>query len=141
MAGRVSVTGDFDRLARLVDKIDDPSEAFDQDGSKIAATVRQQYREGFDQGRSPYGGVWAPRKEAKGGRTLVKTGATRNASVVYLKSSNAVRINSTPWARYHQFGTSRMNNRAMMPYEQASSWDEPISRTLLDAFARFFGAD
>lgn len=140
MAGSVSVEGDFGLLGRLIDAIEDPSQAFARDGRRIADTVRDQYRQGFDQGRSPFGGVW-PRKRSGTGRTMVDTGATRNASISYVRGANEVRISSTPWARYHQFGTSRMPNRIMMPYTQGSRWEEPISRSILDAFARFFGAD
>lgn len=142
MAGEVDVDGPFAEFERLIGRISDPFRAFGVRGHLLAAEVQQLYRQGFDQGRSPYGGRWATRKRDQANRMMVKTGATRNASVSYDRGQQAVTIRSTPWARYHQFGSSgRVPNRPMMPFEYSSSWNEPMFEQMLRILQLYFEAN
>jgi phage gpG-like protein len=142
VAGEVDVDGPFAEFDRLIGRIGDPFKAFGVRGHLLAAEVKQLYRRGFDQGVSPYGGPWAGRKRNQRNPMMVKSGATRNADVWYDNGDKAVRISSTPWARYHQFGKSgRVPNRPMMPFEYASSWNEPMFEQMLRILQMYFEAD
>lgn len=140
MAGDSDVFGDFPALELMIKRMRDPQRALRQYGWMVASAVKAEYVSGFDQGRSPYGGPWAPRKRKAGHQPMVKTGAMRNAPVEFITGKNAVRITSTPYARFHQYGArAGMPRRSTMPFDEDSTWDRPIETAIIECFVRHFG--
>jgi phage gpG-like protein len=82
----------------------------------VAEEAIDLIREGFSKESDPYGTRWAPLKY-RSGRILQDTGRLRNSW--HRRSLSASRVvigTAVTYAAYHQSGTRRMRQRAMVPF-------------------------
>lgn len=84
--------------------------------TKLGYEVVRQVRVGFDTRSDPYGSYWKSRKADQPWPLLEKTGKMRNSFAIQSVSPDHVRVTSNcEYAPYHQYGTSRMPSRKLIP--------------------------
>jgi len=99
--------------------------------AKLATEATRLADESFGKRSDPYGKRWAKRVVAVPWPILEKSGATR-ASLRGEPLAAAFRLTfGTPYAKYHQSGTSRMKRRAMLPFRGLPrKWRRSLSKIL-----------
>jgi phage gpG-like protein len=76
--------------------------------------------EEFANEHDPYGKAWALLKKSRsGGGILNKTGKLKDSFGFEVDSNSIKFSNPTEYASYHQNGTSKLEQRAMLPYNAA----------------------
>ncbi|HEU4408114.1 MAG TPA: phage virion morphogenesis protein [Polyangiaceae bacterium] len=91
---------------------------------------------GFRKGRAPDGSAWAP-LQARDGQPLRDTGRLMN-SFTAKASGSVVKVGTnTPYAPYHQEGTSRMPARPMLPDgdDLPAPWQQSLDEAADEAVA------
>lgn len=137
MAGINALAAKLERLAA--------SEVMDVIARKVATVCQEQCIAGFQQQRNPYGTPWAPLKPAPmwvvkafgadfDHPILDKTGAMVE-SLTSRASGSRVLMRILGYAKFHQYGTSRMTAREVFPdpARGLGMWREPIERASIEA--------
>lgn len=126
-----------ERLARL-----DSSELRLRMATNLAEEARTQVANGFRSERDPYGTPWK-RLLHREGRILRDTGRMA-ASVATSASQKGFRIDiPVVYAATHQYGTSRVPQRQMIPMESTGGlgpiWGPAFEETARDLLTKYAG--
>jgi hypothetical protein len=104
----------------------------------IERSVSELIQNQFDERRAPDGSPWAPRKPPTGTWPLLeKTGKMRRGFKVIASASQLKVLQSQPYLKFHQEGTSRMVARPVLPGAGLTpEWQEYIDVSVAQAFER-----
>jgi hypothetical protein len=107
----------------------------------IEQAVTELIQNQFDERRAPDGTPWAPRKPPTGTWPLLeKTGKMRRGFKVIASASQLKVLQSQPYLKFHQEGTSRMVARPVVPGANLTpEWQEYIDVSVAQAFERTLG--
>jgi phage virion morphogenesis protein len=139
----MGVRGDFEELRRLREQLQAGTGSSGALKARLlkaaAAEARTQVAIGFRDGVDPTGAPWQPLKK-RAGKILRKTGRLANSFTARPTDSGFVVGTNTDYATYHQQGTRRMPQRAMVPVGQLTPrWKQAIDKATTIALKNFFG--
>lgn len=110
-----------------------PEELRTKATKQISEDLEDLILSNWDAGRSPYGGTWAPKKDGTSSR-LYDTGTMQGSLQVNPTSTGVVVKIDTPF-EYHQYGTSRMPARPLLPTDGGvpGDWRDIVQQAVEDA--------
>jgi phage gpG-like protein len=140
-------TGDLSGIQALQARLRELQQVPSQAASEASEEIQELIEAEFDSGHDPYGNPWVPLRPAtlaRGRRPppLTDTGAMRDSVNVQPMAGAGIGITiGTEYAPYHQYGTSRMEARPMLPDgdEMPESWVEAVSTACDNAADRRMG--
>jgi phage gpG-like protein len=111
-------------------------------GRALGDEAVNQFVDGFDRSRDPYGKAWEPLKYGHG-RPLVNTGRLANsASATPVPSGFSFRIGES-YGEFHQLGTERIPVRQMVPMASTGGvgpiWGAALNRVANDFLRDYLG--
>lgn len=114
--------------------------------SKVRDAMHQACIDGFNEKRDPYGTQWAPRKPVKAwavrafglidtNHPLLDYTGKMIGSLATRALQNGVVMRILGYARFHQFGTSKMVARLLFPdpARGLGQWADPVHRAAVEA--------
>jgi phage gpG-like protein len=137
----LSITGNTAKLGEFAKKIRDLTGPSAKRAIllNVAEEVIELVREGFDNQADPYGAGWAATQ--RGGRILADSG--RLKSSWHRRSLTPQRVvvgSGVTYGRYHQSGTRRMPQRAMVPYRgMPAEWKARVAEVAVLAWKSSVG--
>lgn len=111
---------------------------------EVAETVedelKKQVQADFNRGKDPYGEAWTKRKKAYPWPIMRKSKTTLNSYAFNAKGKTIVARNTSPWAKYHQKGTSTLPIRMVLPEGGVlpKTWNRIISKQIRRTFKKIF---
>lgn len=110
-----------------------PDELRAKASAQIATDLESLILANWNAGRTPYGGSWAPKKDGSSSR-LYDTGEMQSSLSVTPTNTGVVVKIDTPF-EYHQYGTSKMPARPLLPTDGGvpGDWRDIVQQAVLDA--------
>lgn len=138
----MALTGDNEKLIRLVSQLDSVGEVPKEARAHLASIALHRVLVGFSRSREPMGTAWKPLLYRKGGRPLVDTGKLRGSLRARVTSDGFEISTSVPYAKHHQFGAPKANvpARPFLPREGElpPSWRAAFERVIDHALVMHF---
>lgn len=137
------VRGDFDKLRRIKRQLKavQNRQLHLEVNRQIAHEALSLVTDGFKHERNPYGSAWRGLKY-RSGRILQDTGRLRSSFTMREVTARGFRIGSAvQYGIYHQRGTSRLPQRAMVPFARRMppKWGRAFHDTAREVIAAHFG--
>lgn len=139
----VQISGDFDRLRRMIEAMEEMAGGFFGNSflsflrQLLAARVSQLIGESFSSRKTPYGLPWKPSKKPGAG-DLIETGRLKGSLTIKATREGISVSSSAPYAVVHQFGAKgkhRIPARPFVPNREVwpSTWAKAFEGETLEA--------
>jgi len=126
-------------IKRMQEQLKAAGQVLPKAGITAAKLITGLLQDEFTASRDPYGQTWAELK-VRAGRPLVATGALMSETRAEFRSPSSIVASVEDYGVYHQFGTSNVPQRKIIPDDTTpSSWEKTIQDSLDTELRQVFG--